>query len=945
MTHSIAVVPKCLRDKKFMMQVNKGGSCCKRYANTHKNDQKRDVHKAIFLTNKAFTARYDELTELSAQLASNLRISKSLQSKRKNTQHNGIITGKSEKQAMNFSSAMQGDTTNPMQFASSSLISWNTKLEMKDTKHNIAPKYKKPMKEKKKDTTVSDNSKIKTKNLVKDQVNTQYDDKGKYSKLTRQDTKNKTETENKSNIGNILKKNNETIYSKKIIKNDAKKKQSTRKAFKKIFSSYIPISVMKNILKKQSSNGIQYVKGNLRINPFSAKHAYLSISNEEHDLVIMGIPNRNRAFEGDLVVACVNPENLWRTLPSGEIQKTGKVVCILEKVHPRRAVGYIKKHDSLLLFYPRDHRIPLVEILPESMPPLFRDQPELFDNMMFLVNIDLWERLRAFGRILSVVGKYGEINTELTAVILENNLDLSPYHENLLKGLPGSDYILTDTDMKDREDWRHECIFTIDPVTAVDIDDAFSCKILDNGNYEIGVHISDVTHYLKFFSPLDKEVLKRATTVYLPHMTSHMLPEELCKVCSLLPGKDSLAFSVIWEMTPEAKIVKHRFAKTMIRSCCQMSYDSAQAMLNDPKKSWPEDFLDIKGDYTASLLSDIVNKLFKLSTQLQNKRFVNGALKLCKPNLRIDVDPVLSQEHGIPIPVNYHVLEKTDSNSLVEEFMLLANMTVAVQLYTAIPETALLRVHKEPKHNLYSLRDMLQKYGIHLNIETAYDLQASINRYEPENNSVTVDSMKYIAMAIVHLCSKTMARAEYICASTISLYDLKHYALNVSFYTHFTSPIRRYSDCIVHRLLNATLENKPLPEQWTIKLCSEIAANCNVKKYNAKLAYEQSTEIFFAYMVGLAGGFTTIATVLCVKEDSIEILLCDTGIKLKVKFKDIENDATLKYSADDVSTVTVNWKEPPIVQVINLFSLVHVQITKISEEFHIKATLLPPPQQ
>lgn len=145
-------------------------------------------------------------------------------------------------------------------------------------------------------------------------------------------------------------------------------------------------------------------------------------------------------------------------------------------------------------------------------------------------------------------------------------------------------------------------------------------------------------------------------------MTSHMLPEQLCKVCSLLPGKDRLAFSIIWEITPDAEIVKHRFAKTVIRSCCQMSYDSAQAMLDDPEKSWPEDFLDIKGDYTASLLSDIVNKLFKLSTLLQNKRFVNGALRLDQPKLQMCIDPTLSQKYGVPIPVKYYVHERKDSN-------------------------------------------------------------------------------------------------------------------------------------------------------------------------------------------------------------------------------------------------------------------------------------------
>lgn len=158
------------------------------------------------------------------------------------------------------------------------------------------------------------------------------------------------------------------------------------------------MSKMINILRRQSVNGVQqYVQGNLRINPFFYKYAYLSLNNEERDLLIVGLQNRNRAFEGDLVVACVNHEKFWYKYPDGEIQKTGKIVCILEKIHSRRAVGCLKKEGSLLMFYPKDHRIPLVEILPESVPSLYRDQPELCKNTMFLVNVDLWEQLHAFG--------------------------------------------------------------------------------------------------------------------------------------------------------------------------------------------------------------------------------------------------------------------------------------------------------------------------------------------------------------------------------------------------------------------------------------------------------------------------------------------------------------------------------------------------------------------
>jgi len=176
------------------------------------------------------------------------------------------------------------------------------------------------------------------------------------------------------------------------------------------------------------------------------------------------------------------------------------------------------------------------------------------------------------------------------------------------------------------------------------------------------VHISDVTHYLKFSSPLDVEVSKRATSIYLPHTTYHMLPEKLCQICSLSAGKDRLAFSVIWEMTSDAEIVKHHFAKTIVRSCCQLSYDMAQAMIENPEKTQFQNSLNIKGNYTVSSLSNVVNNLFKLSNQLRNKRFDNGALRLDQPKLQICIDTILSQEQGIPIPVNYHLEERKDSN-------------------------------------------------------------------------------------------------------------------------------------------------------------------------------------------------------------------------------------------------------------------------------------------
>lgn len=209
--------------------------------------------------------------------------------------------------------------------------------------------------------------------------------------------KHVTTTINQSSTDDVLEEHYHK--SKEIRKNGAiKKVKSAQETLKtnQLFSDYISVTKVKKILKKQTLHNAQYVKGNLRVNPTSYKYAYLRMKNDgERDLLILGVRNRNRAFDGDLVVAHIYPEKYWHKFPDGQIQKTGKVVCILEKVHSRKAIGYLRKQDSLVLFYPKDRRIPLV--VPESIPCLYNSQPDLYKNVMFLINIDSWEQLYASG--------------------------------------------------------------------------------------------------------------------------------------------------------------------------------------------------------------------------------------------------------------------------------------------------------------------------------------------------------------------------------------------------------------------------------------------------------------------------------------------------------------------------------------------------------------------
>ncbi|XP_017884605.1 DIS3-like exonuclease 2 [Ceratina calcarata] len=722
--------------------------------------------------------------------------------------------------------------------------------------------------------------------------------------------------------------------------------ESVQRKIRETFPKLIPVREIDEFIRNENSIDAQYVEGYLRVNPWNHKFAYISLGDDEFDLLIVGLRDRNRSFDGDHVVARVNPTDKWKTC-QGQVQKTGVVVCIKEKVHPRKTVGHIKQRGGTSTFlYPRDHRVPLVRITKQSLEQ-FAIRPSNCENMLYLVVITDWTNPQfAVGKIEQIVGSIGDIKAESDAILLEHDLDVKPYDPKVIRGLPNSDHSLTEDDLTDREDWRSECVFTIDPKTAVDLDDAISCRILENKNYEIGVHISDVTHYLEFLSPLDVQISKRATTVYTTDNVYHMLPKQLCQVCSLTPGQDKLAFSVIWEITPGAEIVKHRFAKTVIKSCCQMAYEDAQKFIENPEDNSLDHPLIISGgDFTVEHLSTRVNRLHNLAVQMRSKRFENGALHINQPKLCISVDRITG------LPVSYSIEEQRDSNRLIEEFMLLANTTVATHLYNTIPSSALLRNHKEPsKHMLGITKDTLQRFGIHLDIDSSASLHASLKRYEQieleAENDETMKTMKYRMMVINSLCSKAMARATYRCSSTVRTEaELRHYALNVSLYTHFTSPIRRYSDCVVHRLLHSTIRDiDTLPDTWSEKLCKSIAANCNTKKYGAKMAQEKSSELYFTYFIDLNGPIVTMGIVLQVTESFVNVILCEVGIKLRIHFAQLKEFATIvEYSTEcSVPTIRIVWRQPAVTQMINVFTLLYLRVEKHPETFQLIGSLLPP---
>ncbi|CAK8697461.1 DIS3-like exonuclease 2 [Clavelina lepadiformis] len=678
----------------------------------------------------------------------------------------------------------------------------------------------------------------------------------------------------------------------------------------------------KDDVDKGIANG-EIVTGALRVNSKKYTHAFISYETGK-DILIDGLRDRNRAFDGDIVAIKIKEKSDWvqesnfekrvetaaskvenmsmeENKPFQEssilsdsslsgTRMTGVVVAILEQKNHRTAVGVIKVDEAKKLKYefatfsPRSNAFPRVYVSMSSLTDVISKQD--CEKILFAVKVTGWPATSKLplGELCEAVGQSGDIKAETKRILIDNDIDHEEFSEEVLACLPKNlPWTIPGEEKQKRRDFTNECIFTIDPATARDLDDALHCKRLSDGNFEVGVHIADVSYFVKSATALDKIASQRCTSVYLVQQVIPMLPHLLCEeLCSLNPGTERLAFSVVWKLARNGRILSEWMGRSVIKSCTKFSYDHAQTMIENPDYDYDDSeqssdgkFPAIDGRFSLNEIKEKILDLFVISQSLRKQRFDNGALRLDQVKLSY----MLDAETGFPS--GCFAFERKSSNELIEEFMLLANMAVAHKIYKAVPTHAFLRSHPEPKEMMMDdVVNHCNSIGLDLDASSSGNLARTIQSCCGNDALATLRQQALFFLAI-----KPQQLAIYLCSgmeSDESKY--RHYALNAPLYTHFTSPIRRYADVIVHRQLAYVLEDINKREEMLLP-AEELqtqAELCNQRKYNSKVAQELSIELFFNLLVNKYGPLEGKGMVIYVYDHSFDLLSVEYGVKRRV---------------------------------------------------------------
>lgn len=679
-------------------------------------------------------------------------------------------------------------------------------------------------------------------------------------------------------------------------------------------------------------------------------------------LLILGTMNLNRAFNGDSVIIELLPRDKWRepsstiieegaigvndnadedavnllisdkerrllalealkaTSTSGEerLQPTARVVSIVRRSW-RYYVGQIAPSSVSVDEDTGNSSKTCFVILMDTVLPKIRIRTRRAKDLLgqrIVVTVDSWPSLSKYpqGHFVRSLGPIEGEDAEREALLLEHDVEYRPFSKAVLDCLPkeGDQWVVpgdltSDTQLKQRVDLRDKLVCSIDPPNCQDIDDALHGKKLPNGNYEIGVHIADVTHFVKPNTALDNEGASRGTSVYLVDKRIDMLPMLLgTNLCSLKPYVDRFAFSVIWELNEDAEIVKVEFMKSVIKSREAFSYEQAQLRIDDASQT--------------DELTESIRILLKLSKKLKQQRLDAGALNLLSPEVKVHMDSETSD------PGEVEIKKLLETNSLVEEFMLLANISVARKIYDAYPQTAMLRRHAAPPStNFEALNDMLRvrKPGFSVSLESSRALADSLDRCEDPKDP-------YFNTLIRIMSTRCMMAAEYFSSGSFGYPDFRHYGLAVDIYTHFTSPIRRYCDIVAHRQLAGAIgyENLDLSHCDKNKM-ETIVKNINRRHRNAQFAGRASIEYYVGQVMRSNESSQEGYVIKCFN-NGIVVLVPKFGVEGMIKLEMLGDEKTAQFNEEkyELTFTDKNGKK----RSVGVFDKVQVHVTSVKDE-------------
>ncbi|KAF9995574.1 exosome catalytic subunit dis3 [Entomortierella chlamydospora] len=613
---------------------------------------------------------------------------------------------------------------------------------------------------------------------------------------------------------------------------------------------------------KLSISGHNYLEGSI----------FTKVDGVENTILIVGREHLNRAVDGDIIAVELLPKSEWRRTPTGVVideeeekeeeenlkaeqaaaaaanedkpmtdatksttdeeskldtpQPCGKIVGIIRR-NWRQYCGFVDRksvHTTPgstapinVLFYAMESKIPKIKFRTRQAHNLL--------GKRVIVSIDSWPRTSRYpiGHFIRVLGDAGDKSTETEVLLLEHDVPFHEFSKQVLSLLPeeGENWVVKPEHFAGREDFRSLNVCSIDPPGCTDIDDALHVTPLPNGNYQVGVHIADVTHFVKAGNVMDQEAASRGTTVYLVDKRIDMLPSLLgTNLCSLRSNVERLSFSCIWELNEEAEIVNVRFTKSVIASKASLTYEEAQNRIDDER---------MQDDVTKG-----IRTLNMLAKKLKKRRLDMGALTLASPEVRF------SLERDTQDPVDVEMKELKETNALVEEFMLLANISVAGKIYEKFPNSAMLRCHPTPPAvNFEKLEKAVARLGITIDHSTSKTLSDSLD-------NAVIPEEPYFNKLLRIMTTRCMMQALYFCSGSKTEAEFRHYGLATNIYTHFTSPIRRYSDVMVHRQLHAAIDpNVTYGGELTDKdNMDELCGVLNHRNRMAQQAGRSSVELF-----------------------------------------------------------------------------------------------------